>query len=59
MKLARNRWIKAEGAITLWIIVAVLVGGALWFLYSSRQDGEKNARAFALEATNRVASTLR
>jgi hypothetical protein len=55
MKLARNRWIKAEGAITLWIIVAALVGGALWFLYSSRQDGDRNARAFALEAANRVA----
>ncbi|MFZ1219403.1 MAG: hypothetical protein WAO00_08920 [Chthoniobacterales bacterium] len=55
MKLARNRWIKAEGGIAIWVIVAALVGGALWFLYSSRQDGEKNARAFAVEATNRVA----
>jgi hypothetical protein len=55
MKLARNRWIKAEGAIAIWLIVIALVGGVLWFLYSSRQDGDKNARAFAIEATNRVA----
>lgn len=55
MKLARNARIKAEGAIALWVIVAALVGGILWFLYSSRQDGEKNARAFAVEAVNRVA----
>jgi hypothetical protein len=55
MKLARKRRMQAEGGIVLWLIVAALVGGALWFLYSSRQDGEKNARAFALEATNRVA----
>lgn len=55
MKLSRNVRIKAEGGIALWVIVAALVGGALWFLYSSRQDGDKNARAFAIEVTNRVA----
>jgi len=41
--------------LVLWIIVAALIGGAIWFLYSSRQDAEKNARAFAKEVTQRVA----
>jgi hypothetical protein len=41
--------------LVLWIIVAALVGGGLWFLYSSRRDGEKNATAFANEVTQRVA----
>jgi len=35
--------------------VAALVGGVLWFVYSSRQDPDKNARAFVIEAVNRVA----
>ena len=39
----------------LWIIVLALVGGALWFLYSSRKDGDKNARAFANEVAQKVA----
>ena len=54
MKLARNSRIKGEG-MGLWIIVLLLVGGALWFLYSSRRDGEKNARAFAAEVVQRAA----
>ena len=54
MKLARNSKIKAEG-MGLWIIVLALVAGAVWFLYSSRQDGEKNARAFANEVVQKIA----
>ena len=41
--------------MALWIIVLALVGGALWFLYSSRRDGEKNARAFANEVAQKIA----
>jgi hypothetical protein len=55
MKLARNSRTKGEGGLVLWIIVAALVGGALWFLYSSRRDGDKNARIFANEVVQRVA----
>jgi hypothetical protein len=55
MKRGRNSNRKGEGGLALWIIVAALVGGALWFLYSSRRDGEKNARAFAAEVAQRVA----
>jgi hypothetical protein len=54
MKLARHSRIKAEG-MGLWIIVVVLVGGALWFLFSSRKDGERNARAFANEVVQKIA----
>ena len=55
MKLHRHARTRAEGGLALWIIVAALVGGALWFLYSSRRDGDKNARAFATEVAQRVA----
>ncbi len=55
MKRGRNSNRKGEGGLALWIIVAALVGGALWFLYSSRRDGDKNARAFAAEVAQRVA----
>jgi hypothetical protein len=55
MKLHRHKRIRGEGAIAIWIIVAALIGGVLWFLYSSRQDGEKNARAFANEVVQRIA----
>lgn len=55
MRLSRHTRIRAEGGLALWIIVAALVGGALWFLYSSRRDGERNARVFANEVVQRVA----
>jgi len=41
--------------LAIWIIVALLIAGAWWFLSSSRKDGEKNARAFAKEVVQRVA----
>lgn len=55
MKFNRHARIRGEGGLALWIIVAALVGGALWFLFSSRSDGERNARAFANEVVQRVA----
>lgn len=55
MKMHRHARVGGEGAIAIWIIVAALIGGVLWFLYSSRQDGERNARAFANEVVQRVA----
>lgn len=55
MKLARNSRTRGEGGLALWIIVAALVLGVLWFLYSSRRDGDKNARVFADEVVQRVA----
>jgi hypothetical protein len=55
MKSPRNKPTRAEGALALIIIVAALILGALWFLFSSRNDGQNNARAFADEVVQRVA----
>lgn len=41
--------------MSLWIIVLFLVGGALWFLFASRKDGDKNARVFASEVAQKIA----
>ena len=37
------------------MIVLLLLGGIVWWVYSSRQDAEKNARIFATEIARRVA----
>src|ERR1700704_6052237 len=55
MKRARTASIQGEGGIALLVIVLLLVGGIVWWLYSSRQDAEKNARIFANEVVKRVA----
>ena len=55
MRLARTTRIKGEGAIALLVIVLLILGGIVWWLYSSRQDAEKNARTFATEVANKVA----
>ena len=53
MKLARQTRIKAEG-LGIWIVVLAILGGAAWFVFSSRSDGEKNGRAFANEVIQKV-----
>jgi hypothetical protein len=53
VKLAQHSRIKAEG-LGIWIIVLAIVGGAVWFIYSSRSDGQKNGRAFANEVIQKV-----
>jgi hypothetical protein len=55
MRLARTARIKGEGGVALLVIVLLLLSGIVWWLYSSRQDAEKNARIFATEITKRVA----
>ena len=55
MKLSRTARVKGEGAIALLVIVLMLLGGIVWWLYSARQDAEKNARVFAAEVTQKVA----
>ena len=54
MRLARHSRIKAEG-LGIWLVLLAILGGGVWFLYSSRADNEKNARAFASEVTRKVA----
>ncbi len=53
MRLDRAARIEGEAIVLLLIVLAIL-GGGVWFLYSARQDAEKNARAFANEAVNRI-----
>jgi hypothetical protein len=55
MRLARTAGIKGEGGVALLVIVLLILGGIVWWLYSSRQDAEKNARIFATEVAKRVA----
>lgn len=54
MKLAQHSRIKAEG-LGIWIIVLAIVAGAVWFVYSSRTEGQKNGHAFANEVIHKVA----
>lgn len=54
MKLAQQSRIRGEG-LGIWVILIAIVGGAVWFLYSARTDGQKNARAFANEVIQKVA----
>jgi hypothetical protein len=53
VKLARHSRVKAEG-LGIWLILLAIVGGAVWFLFSSRVDGQKNARTFADEVIQKV-----
>ena len=45
---------KAEGLILVLVILAVL-GGAAWYLYSSRRSSEKEAWDYAREVAGRIA----
>lgn len=53
MKLAQHSRIKAEG-LGIWIVLLAILGGAVWFVYSSRTDGQKNGHAFAKEVIQKV-----
>jgi hypothetical protein len=55
MKRARNSHRKGEGNFAIWIILLALLGGALWFLYSSRADAERKMRAFAGQIVDSMA----
>jgi hypothetical protein len=53
VRLAQHSRLKAEG-LAIWIILLAILGGAVWFVFSSRVDGQKNARAFADEVIQKV-----
>lgn len=54
MKLRRHSRIAGEG-FALWIIILALLGGVVWFLFSSRKDASRDARAFAQLVAQKVA----
>jgi hypothetical protein len=53
VRLAPHSRIKGEG-IAIWLILLAILGGGIWFLYSSRTEGQKDARAFASEVAQKV-----
>ena len=55
MKLSAHTRIRGEGGLAIFVILLVLVGGGVWFLYSSRASAEKDGRAFANEVVKKVA----
>jgi hypothetical protein len=55
MKLRRHSHSRGEGGLALWIIVLALVGGIVWFLYSSRKDADRDIRAFAQLTAQKIA----
>lgn len=55
MKLAERARSKGEGGIAILVIVVLILGGIVWWLYSTRAGAERNARLFANEVVQRVA----
>lgn len=55
MKLRRRSHSRGEGGLALWIIVLALIGGIVWFLYSSRKDADRDIRAFAQLTAKKIA----
>lgn len=54
MKLRRHRHCAGEG-FALWIIIIALLGGIVWFLYSSRKDASAAAKVFAQQSVQKIA----
>ena len=55
MKIARKNDRRGEGAIGLLVIVFLIVGGILWWLYSARQGAEKSIRVFSADVAKHAA----
>ena len=58
MKISRRSLRRGEGALPIVIILLALIGGILWFVYSSRTDAARDARKFANELAKKVAVDL-
>lgn len=54
MRLARTARIKGEGGIALLVILLLILGGIVWWLYAARSDAERNVRTFAAEVAKRT-----
>ena len=53
MKRTQAARIRGEGLVLLFIVLAILGGGA-WYVYSSRKEAEKNCTIFAQQVAERV-----
>ena len=53
--LARRRRNTAGQAVVLLLVLVAIVAGIGWWLYSARQQSEREAQAFAREAATRFA----
>ena len=55
MKTSNRFGIRGEGSLSIIIILLALLGGILWFVYSSRTDAARDAKKFANEVVKKVA----
>jgi hypothetical protein len=55
MRRARNSHRKGEGGLAIVIILLALLAGGVWFLYSSRNDAERQMREFAAQVVRSMA----
>jgi hypothetical protein len=55
MRRARNFHRKGEGGLAIVIILLALLAGGVWFLYSSRNDAERQMREFAAQVVRSMA----
>lgn len=53
MRRARHSQIRGEG-LSIWIILIFILAGAGWFLWSSRGDSVREAKAFANEVSKKI-----
>lgn len=55
MRLARSLRVRGEGGLPFLIIVLLIAGGIVWWLYSARREAEKTIHIFAAEVAKHVA----
>jgi hypothetical protein len=54
MKLRSRLKLSGEGFLPIVIVVLVLIGGGLWYLYSNKNATDREAREFARDAVKRL-----
>jgi len=54
MKLRSQLKLSGEGFLPIVIVVVLLIGGGLWYLYSNKAATDREAREFARDAVKRL-----
>ena len=54
MKLRSRLKLSGEGFLPIVIVVMLLIGGGLWYLYSNKAATDREAREFARDAVKRL-----